>query len=265
MNRHSQSSSTQDPHRWAHQRFLPLKYDLLDPREAAEVQNHLDSCPPCARDYAVESAARTPPEERGHIPARILANWRAAGDHLRGVERQMVAQHLDHCADCRNVLAILGQDPVLAPLAQRSPESPAAHVSARRALTGPRRGLRFNWLLAGTTVWAVAATLAAVLLNVARNPTAPLMVADHGTPGKSSEAQSSVAGTVNPEAQGEPQVSMTPVGRELRGQPSLELATLVPAGVPGDRESRRYCLSIGSAAPSTSSPPHLAKCEQGAV
>lgn len=83
-----------------------------------------------------------------HVPAALLARWRAAEGKLGELERRLVAEHLDGCASCREELQVLDLGTVSVPL--------PAPVS---------RGASW-WPWFGGVVLGVAATLAVMTVRV---------------------------------------------------------------------------------------------------
>lgn len=115
---------------------------LLDETREAEIDAHIQVCEECR--HAVAELAITPPGagvDRAHIPAGVLARWPRAQQELRGLERELIAQHLVACEECRAALAVLGYAPVLP-------------IVARTGVTPSRRELMLG-------VWAALATAAA--------------------------------------------------------------------------------------------------------
>ena len=81
------------------ERFLALAKDDEDCSELADAFANAD--------HDDQSMAH-------HLPPDIIARWSQAESRLRGLERQMVFQHLSGCLECREDLAFLGYEVDLA-------------------------------------------------------------------------------------------------------------------------------------------------------
>jgi len=152
-----------DPHRWFRARLDPQASGLLTPAEQERFDQHAAECGRCRRAAEVHAANLPEPDLSGHLPPGLLARWERASTALRGVERRLVREHLESCAECREDLRRLGFEPVLAeePVA---PAAPAVLVRDR---------LR-DWLMGGA-VGALAAAAAMLLIvpGVGRREPAP--------------------------------------------------------------------------------------------
>lgn len=128
---------------------------LLSEPATVAVEAHLETCSEC-RDAVAALAPDTPGPgvELGHIPAGVLARWPRASRELRGLERELVASHLEACEDCRAALAVLGYPPVLA-------EQEVSSVLRDAAQSGGGR----HWALWS---WAALSTAAAFVLALAQ-------------------------------------------------------------------------------------------------
>jgi len=91
-----------------------LRLGLLEEAEEARLREHLASCASCQESYAALIAERPSGEPPGeHIPADLIACWPQTAASLRGIERAAVRSHLEHCAECRQDLELLGYRPAL--------------------------------------------------------------------------------------------------------------------------------------------------------
>ncbi|MCK4548029.1 MAG: zf-HC2 domain-containing protein [Candidatus Eisenbacteria sp.] len=185
--------TSQNEHSWFRKRFVAFRSGLLEEVEEERFQTHLSECDECRKAWDAYLEGEVPGETGArHIPSAMVARWDRASGTLRGLERAMVRQHLEHCGQCRQDLEVLGFDPVLPfvpelelqsqmldaareetpPKAEESAitrelEPPGGHVI--RIVRQERPGglaAWWNWAFAG---WAVAATAAALLLFVGRD------------------------------------------------------------------------------------------------
>lgn len=187
---------------------------LLSDDASAEVQSHLATCPGClevASALAVDAPG--PGVDRAHIPSGVLARWPRASRELRGLERELVANHLEGCQECRGALEVLGFAPTLAEGAPL-----ATHRSDR---TRPR-----EWLLGG---WAALATAAAVTLAFApqwfgRTPAGNLTVPPARSPEHEPQAPPALAQPSAP----------SPRDRELLSAPTLVVLADHARGAPAE-------------------------------
>jgi anti-sigma factor RsiW len=147
------STGPANVHDWAVRRLLAYGAGLLPEDELLRLEEHLDGCPDCrARLAPLKPAAGT---SAGHLPASLIATWPRSARLLEGLERELVAGHLDDCEECRATLTFAGHEPVL--------PSEAAHEPARRAVDGRSRSSRaWLWALglsgaaAGIIAWLLA-------------------------------------------------------------------------------------------------------------
>ena len=188
---------SEDPHRWCRVRMLALRRGLLDDPDETRLREHLTSCASCREAYAAVAADQTPPVAwSGHVPSDLIARWPRATATLRGLERAVVRSHLEHCAECRQELELLGHQPVLERVPALEPsDDPTRPVESTREHSRKlgegeapdagegiepeqrivrvvvRRGAaRSRWIQWGG--WALAASAAALLL-VIRSPVRP--------------------------------------------------------------------------------------------
>jgi len=110
--------ATTDRHEWTRKRLGALRLGLLDPDETQRCAEHLSECPSCREEADdttsdEDGAAPWKPLQDEHIPSSLLARWTAAKDLIRGLERLLIRRHLEHCADCRADLELLGHEAVL--------------------------------------------------------------------------------------------------------------------------------------------------------
>jgi len=193
----SRSAGMEDVHRWSRLRMPALRLGLLEGTEEARLREHLASCASCQESYAAIMAERQSGEPPGeHIPADLIARWPQTAASLRGIERAAVRSHLEHCAECRQDLELLGYQPTLERIVGleseaevglsvssqvQPPETPVDKIPAGDLTERPSRTVRVlvrrpdvwsraaRWAIGG---WALAATAAAFLL-VFRPPVRP--------------------------------------------------------------------------------------------
>jgi hypothetical protein len=162
---------------------------LLKDADAIRFEEHISRCRTCRDAWEkyrqVDEEDAQPPN--GHIPTSLMARWETVRDELRGLERAMVRQHLERCADCRQDLEVLGHTPVLErdsalegevdPGMETSIESDASTAADQPTSDGEEtkgrpvqlvlrvpRPARQGWLRWASAGWAVAATAAVFLL-----------------------------------------------------------------------------------------------------
>jgi len=176
--------SAESLHDWARVRIPPFRSGLLDPDEEARMRSHLSECAQCralADRYAQDAAPVQSTHD--HIPESVLAAWPKARRNLRGLEREMMRQHLAACPECRQDLELLGyapelplepeleMDPTAAVVPAQLAGEPGGPTSAPRADravvrvvgTAPSRPRR-QWLAWAFGGWAAVATAASVVL-----------------------------------------------------------------------------------------------------
>lgn len=180
-------------HGWWRARLTARRAGLLTESEEQRFDRHLAECDQCRSNWeaAIERDAGAdtgPSPGEPHIPPPMLARWETARAELRGLERAMVREHLESCAECRQDLEVLGLEATL----ERVPEwewagergldpagdpkprpdlSPPVDAGADRSRVeirilrpAPKRDWR-RWAFGG---WATVATAAALVL--ALNP-----------------------------------------------------------------------------------------------
>jgi len=147
-----------DPHRWFRARLDANASGLLTEPEQERFDRHAAECERCRRAAEVHAANLPEADFSGHLPPGLLARWDRAATALRGVERKLVREHLENCAECRDDLRRLGFEPRLAsePEPARAARRPLAEVTP----IGSR--LR-DWVMGGA-VGALAAVAAALLI-----------------------------------------------------------------------------------------------------
>src|SRR5436190_23873950 len=103
-----------DEHTWFRARLDPQALGLLDEDEEQRFLDHADACGPCAA--AMKSHRQNAPVggPDPHIPPHIIARWDRASIRVRGLPREMIREHLENCAACRQDLEALGFAPTLA-------------------------------------------------------------------------------------------------------------------------------------------------------
>ncbi len=86
-----------------------LAAGLLPDDARVDARGHLQACAGCTERWTNSLAGREAEgaDER-HLPAAMIARWDRARAHLRGVERELVRQHLERCAACRDELLVVG-------------------------------------------------------------------------------------------------------------------------------------------------------------
>jgi hypothetical protein len=140
-------------HEWAVRRLVAYSAGLLPEDELLRLEEHLQACPDCRTRLApLKPAAGT---SAGHLPSSLIATWSRSSRLLEGLERELVASHLDECEECRAALAFAGHEPSLAtePVpARRVERAPAASLTRRIGfwaigLSGAAAGI-LAWLLA---------------------------------------------------------------------------------------------------------------------
>ena len=155
--------------------ILAIRAGLLSESESDIVRSHLENCTSC-RELERELASE-PGGSGQHIPMELLAAWPKASQTLRGLERR--SRHISRCDHCRARLEVLGYAQVLTPAGSAEERADAlctldelntrdsrhAEPSAPRPSVAhpirPRRPDWGRWALGG---WAVAASIAAILL-----------------------------------------------------------------------------------------------------
>ncbi len=171
---------TPDPHLWVRARFDARALGLLDEADDARFAAHLAECDACAV-LAETHRANLPPSPRPtpHLPTTLIATWAHVSAELRGLERRMVREHLESCAECRRDLELLGHASVLAsdPALEHTSHAERERADERRPsprLAVPRPSSRGWWL--GGAAGAALATAACVLLYAGplrRTPSMP--------------------------------------------------------------------------------------------
>lgn len=182
--------SPESEHAWFCKRVAAFTAGLLDESEEGRFQEHLSMCERCREaleTYSARSASRDP--DAGHIPASLMARWDEARLTLRGLERLLVREHLEQCADCRQDLQLLGLQPSLDHVPELEPSSEireaagesgeegaadriredSASAGARHPITMVQRGeqrARVSWPRWAFAGWAAVATAAALVLFI---------------------------------------------------------------------------------------------------
>ena len=124
---------------------------MLPESETLELDEHLASCPECrARLVSIKPVAGA---DAGHLPASLVATWPRATRLLSGIERGLVAHHLESCESCRASLEFSGHEPVLS-AEDYAPSRPVARASRRR--TAWMWALGLSGATAGVAAWMLA-------------------------------------------------------------------------------------------------------------
>lgn len=139
-------------HDWAVHQLTAYSTGMLPEAQTLRLEEHLLECGDCRARLAPFKAPAA--ADAGHLPASLIATWPRGSKLLSGIERSLVAQHLESCEACRATLAFAGHEPAL------SPE--AGLVSARRVRFTSKRST-WAWALG---LSGVATTAAAWLLVV---------------------------------------------------------------------------------------------------
>lgn len=183
------SDLVRDPHAWFRARLDARALDLLDEDEARRIDEHASTCAACEAIMKAYAENRPISRPDGHIPARIIARWDRARGRLRGLPRQLVREHLESCAECRQDLEALGFPPVLEVVVELEagalpesedplpiPEAPHRIV----VIQGARRGRWATWAFGGVAGAGVAvAAMFAFVPNL--TTTVPNMPDSNGT------------------------------------------------------------------------------------
>lgn len=105
-------------HGWWRARLAARRAGLLTESEEQRFDRHLAECDECRSSWeatiekdAGAGTGHSPGEP--HIPPAMLARWETARAELRGLERAMVREHLETCAECRQDLEVLGFEATL--------------------------------------------------------------------------------------------------------------------------------------------------------
>ncbi len=138
-------------HDWAVRRLPAFSIGMLPESETLELDEHLTSCPECrARLVSIRPVAGA---DAGHLPASVVATWPRTARMLSGIERDLVAHHLESCESCRASLEFAGHEPVL----------PAEEYAIpQRGVREGRRQTAWMWALglsgaaAGVVAWMLA-------------------------------------------------------------------------------------------------------------
>lgn len=143
--------SAMHAHDWARARLRGFSIGILSEDETLALEEHLRDCVQCRASLA--SLRPVAAADVGHLPASLVATWPRAAHALAGIEREMVAAHLDRCAACRASLEFAGHAPEL-------PDEPAARVvrtvRASRVRTVWVWALGLSGAAAGVVAWMLA-------------------------------------------------------------------------------------------------------------
>ncbi|RKZ12432.1 hypothetical protein DRQ53_04800 [bacterium] len=95
-----------DELRWAEERVVAFALGALDDEDERRIRGILEG-------QDAYASLLEPPERDGigHVPAALLARWTDAGRRLRGIERELVLEHVQRCDSCRDELEMLGLSP----------------------------------------------------------------------------------------------------------------------------------------------------------
>ena len=143
--------STARSHDWAVGRLKSFAIGLLPEKDTLELEEHLRECDDCRARLA--SIAPGPGREVAHLPASLVATWPRAARALHGIEREMVASHLERCVSCRASLEFAGHAAVLPDMGRVTPVRFARSRRSRAVwvwslgLTGAAAGV-LAWILA---------------------------------------------------------------------------------------------------------------------
>ncbi len=138
-------------HDWTVRRLPAFSIGMLPESETLELDEHLASCPECReRLVSIRPVAGA---DVGHLPASLVATWPRATRLLSGIERDLVAHHLEGCESCRASLEFSGHEPVLL-AEERMPPRPVARASRRR--TAWMWALGLSGATAGVAAWLLA-------------------------------------------------------------------------------------------------------------
>ena len=138
-------------HDWAVRRLQPFAIGLLPEEETLELEDHLRECDDCRARLA--SIAPGPGREAAHLPASLIATWSRAARVLKGIERELVASHLERCVSCRASLEFAGHAAVLPEVAGATP---VRFVRSRRARAVWVWSLGLAGAAAGVLAWIFA-------------------------------------------------------------------------------------------------------------
>jgi len=92
--------------RWAEDNVVAFALGTLDDEEESRFRVILSD-----EDAYADLLAPGEVEDIGHVPAALLARWVDAGRELRGIERDLVLEHVQGCDSCREDLELLGLSP----------------------------------------------------------------------------------------------------------------------------------------------------------
>lgn len=110
-----------------HERFGRLldlwETGLLDETDDHWMREHAAGCEACrglltptpTTDADAGEGGGAPSHAMRHLPPAMIAAWHRARTELSGLERRLVARHLERCAACREELTFLGHEPSLEP------------------------------------------------------------------------------------------------------------------------------------------------------
>ncbi len=143
--------TTQRSHDWAVRRLQPFAIGLLPEQETLELEDHLRACDNCRARLA--SIAPAPGREAAHLPASLIATWPRAARMLKGIERELVASHLERCAACRATLEFAGHAAVLPEVAG---VTRVRFARSRRARAVWMWSLGLTGAAAGVIAWIAA-------------------------------------------------------------------------------------------------------------
>ena len=92
--------------RWAEDHVVAFALGTLDDEDESRFRTILSD----QDDYA-DLLDPGEAEDIGHVPAALIARWADAGRDLRGIERDLVLEHVHRCDACREDLELLGLSP----------------------------------------------------------------------------------------------------------------------------------------------------------
>lgn len=114
------------PHQSPGELLVSYTLGLLDEENVTRLESHLAGCDECRRTLAALNSEASPaPADSIHLPPSVVANWEESIAQFRGVERAMVREHLAECAECRNVLEVLGLEAALPVIPELEGADPA--------------------------------------------------------------------------------------------------------------------------------------------
>ena len=139
-------------HDWVHTRLRGFSIGILSEDETLAIEEHVRDCVECRSRLA--SLRPVAAADVGHLPASLVATWPRSVRALVGLERELVAAHLDRCAACRASLEFVGHAPELP---HEQPERGVRSVRANRVRTVWLWALGLSGAAAGVVAWMLAA------------------------------------------------------------------------------------------------------------